>query len=83
MEISSNEIYRLVFKEYPDVLDVKQVCNLLGICEKTAYKLIRQGDLPSMRVGRHHKITKVAVMRYLKVLETSKPAGEFDQKIAK
>ncbi len=69
MEISNNDMYLLVFKEYLDVLDVKQVCSLLGICEKTVYKLIHEGALPSMKVGRHYKVTKVSVMRYLRVLD--------------
>jgi len=71
MEISSQEIYRVVFKEYPDVLDVKQVSNLLGICDKTVYKLIAEGSLPALRVGRQHRITKVNVMKYMKVLTRS------------
>ena len=71
MEISPQEIYRVVFKEYPDVLDVKQVSNLLGICDKTVYKLIAEGSLPALRVGRQHRITKVNVMKYMKVLTRS------------
>ena len=43
VEISTKEIYRIVFKEYPDVLDVKQVSQLLGVCDKTVYKLIKDG----------------------------------------
>lgn len=68
MEISSNEIYRLVFKEYPDVLDVAQVSQLLGVCDKTVYKLIGDGSLPTMRIGRQHRITKVNIMKYMQVL---------------
>lgn len=67
MEISTKEIYRIVFRDYPDVLDVKQVSQLLGICEKTVYKLIRDGELPTMRIGRQHRITKVNVMKYMQV----------------
>ena len=67
MEISTKEIYRIVFKDYPDVLDVKQVGQLLGICEKTVYKLIKTGELPTMKVGRQHRITKVNVMKYMRV----------------
>lgn len=67
MEISTKEIYRIVFKDYPDVLDVKQVSQLLSICEKTVYKLIKDGSLPTMKVGRQHRITKVNVMKYMQV----------------
>jgi len=71
VEISTKEIYRVVFKDYPDVLDVKQVSNLLSVCDKTVYKLIADGSLPTLRVGRQHRITKVSVMKYMKVLACS------------
>ena len=45
MEISTQEMYRIVFKEYPEVLDVKQVSQLLGVSTKTVYKLIKEGSL--------------------------------------
>jgi len=71
VEISTQEMYRIVFKEYPDVLDVKQVSQLLGISTKTVYKLIKDGSLPSMRVGREFRIPKVILMKYMKVLGQS------------
>jgi excisionase family DNA binding protein len=67
MEISTKEIYRIVFREYPDVLDVRQVSQLLGVCEKTVYKLIKDGEFPTMRIGRQHRIAKVSVMKYMRV----------------
>lgn len=65
MSVSTQEIYRLLFKEYPDVLDVKLVSKLLGISTKTVYKLINSGDLPCLKVGREFRILKVAVMKYM------------------
>lgn len=75
VEVSTHEIYRLVFKEYPDVLDVKQVSKLLGISTKTVYKLINNGTLPCLKVGREFRILKVTVMKYMKafgILDVSK-----------
>ena len=68
MEISTQEIYRIVFKEYPDVLDVKQVSKLLGVSTKTIYKLLKDGSLPSLRIGREFRVLKVMFMQYMKVL---------------
>ena len=79
MEISTQEMYRIVFKEYPDVLDVKQVSQLLGISTKTVYKLIKDGSLPSMRVGREFRIPKVMLMKYMKVLGQSPYAKESEK----
>lgn len=71
MEISSQEVYRMVFKEYPDILNVKQVSKLLGVSTKTIYKLINQGSLSSLKVGREFRVTKVMLMKYMKVLGNS------------
>ena len=67
METSSHEIYMVVFREYPDVMDARQVSELLGVSTKTVYGLIRGGSLASMKVGREFRIPKVNVMRYLKI----------------
>ena len=44
-------IYRAVFKEYPDVLDVVQVGELLDVSTKTVYGMIGKGVLSSLMVG--------------------------------
>ena len=67
MEINSQDIYNIVFREYPDVLDVKQVSKLLDVSTKTVYKLLRDGSLASLKVGREFRIPKVNVMKYVKV----------------
>jgi len=67
MDISTQEIYRIVFKEYPDILDVKQVSKLLGVSTKTVYRLLRGGSLASLKIGREFRIPKVNVMKYVKV----------------
>ena len=76
MELSTQEIYRVVFKEYPDVLDVKQVSVLLGVSTKTVYRLLREGTLASLKIGREFRVPKVNVMKYVKVFGStlSEPA---------
>ena len=67
MEPSKQELYKTVFKDYPDVMDVKQVSHLLDVSTKTVYKLIRDGSLSSLKVGREFRIPKVELMRYAKI----------------
>lgn len=62
------DVYHAVFKEYPDVLNVKQVGNLLGVSTKTVYKLIKADLLPCLKIGREFRIVKVNLMKYMKVL---------------
>jgi excisionase family DNA binding protein len=56
---------RKPLKEYPDVLEVKDLCTVLGISEKTAYGLLRKGLILHIRVGRVYKIPKKGVYKYL------------------
>jgi len=67
MEISTQDVYRAVFSDYPDVLDVKQVSMLLGVSTKTVYRLLHGGTIMSLKVGREFRIPKVTVMKYIKV----------------
>ena len=63
----TQEIYKSVFKEYPDILDVKQVSVLLGVSTKIVYRLLKDGSLASLKIGREFRIPKVNVMRYVKI----------------
>jgi excisionase family DNA binding protein len=64
------DLYHIVFKEYPDVLDVKQVSVLLGVSTKVVYGLIRNGSLDSLKIGREFRIPKVNVMKYIKIFDS-------------
>jgi excisionase family DNA binding protein len=68
MNIATQELYSAVFKDYPDVLDVKQVSQLLRVSTKTVYRLLRSGTLESLKVGREFRVPKVNVMKYVKIL---------------
>lgn len=67
--LTANEIYRSVLRDYPDVLDVNQVSAILGVSSKTVYRLLNEGLLASLKVGRAFKIPKLYVMQYIKVLD--------------
>jgi excisionase family DNA binding protein len=67
MELCTQDIYRSVFKEYPDVLDVKQVSTLLGVSTKVVYRLLRNGSIVSLKIGREFRVPKVNVMKYVKI----------------
>lgn len=44
---------------------VHEVAALLRVSRMTVYRLIRQGDLPAVRVGRGYRIREEDVARYL------------------
>jgi len=67
MEMNTQEIYCIVLKDYPDILDVKQVSVILGVSTKTVYRLLRENAIKSLKVGREFRIPKVNVMKYVKI----------------
>ena len=60
------EYYKTLFQEYPDVVDVRQLCQMLGgIGVKTAYRLLKSGAIKSLSIGKGYKIPKIFVLEYL------------------
>lgn len=57
---------QVMFREYPDVVDVDDLCKMLGgISKKLAYRLLAAQEIRSVRIGRSYKIPKVSVIEYL------------------
>ena len=70
--MNSTETYQCMFREYPDVVNVKQLCEMLGgISTKTGYQLLRSNQIKSIVVGRRYCIPKISIFEYLQVLEKS------------
>ena len=68
---SNHKIYNTVFQGYPDILSVQQVGELLNVSNKTVYRLLNDGTLDSLKVGRAYKIPKLYVLQYIKVLDAA------------
>jgi excisionase family DNA binding protein len=69
--LPDSEIYRSVLRDYPDVLNVGHVSAILGVSSKTVYRLLNEGLLPSLKVGRAFKIPKLYMLEYLKLIVRS------------
>ena len=63
--MTSNQAYRTMFREYPDVLDIVKMCELLNVGVKSAYKLLRQNKIAHLKIGRSYRIPKANVIDYL------------------
>ena len=50
--ISQRDAYKLMLKEYPDVMNIEQMCEILGISTKTGYRILREGKVCCIKVGR-------------------------------
>ena len=53
-----------MFIKYPDVVSMKDVCEMLHISRNYAYKLIKTGELQRMDSCRIIRVTKKAVIDY-------------------
>jgi len=60
-----------ILTDYPDVLDVRQVCSILHVSDKSVYKLLRSGALKHVRIGTSYRIPKVYVEQILITPNTS------------
>ena len=67
--LTAADIYNSVFKEYPDVLSVPEVAEIIGISTKTTYRLLNNGTIESVKIGREFKIPKVFILEYFKLLD--------------
>lgn len=64
---TQREAYRLMFREYPDVVDIKQLCKMLGgIRTKTAYQLLQNNMIECFKIGRSYKIPKYSVIAFIR-----------------
>lgn len=71
--------YSHMFKDYPDVVNVVQMCDMLGgISTKTGYKLLQTNQINHFKIGRAYKIPKVHVIAYLCRIMTHQPTPHCD-----
>ncbi|OZQ77346.1 helix-turn-helix domain-containing protein [Paenibacillus odorifer] len=60
------DMYGIIYQEYPDIVTVMQMCEMLGgISSKTAYKLLQDNKICHFKIGRVYKIPKINILLYL------------------
>ncbi|MDI6852984.1 MAG: helix-turn-helix domain-containing protein [Deltaproteobacteria bacterium] len=66
--------------EYPGgVLTIEELSAYLKIPKSTLYKLVREGKIPSQKVGRHWRFRKMAIDRWLEETRIQQPHSEADR----
>ena len=65
MSITSNEKRNALFQDYPDVVSVSELSQMLHICKKTAYKLIKDNEIGYFKIGCTYKIPKSSILTYI------------------
>ena len=59
---SIKENYQMMFTSYPDLVNINQLKEMLGIGITLAYRLVRNNTIQSLKVGRQYKIPKRCVI---------------------
>ncbi len=71
MSNPSAKPYNVRLRDFPDVMNIDQMCEILGISTKTGYRLLKAGSITSLKVGRTYRIPKVHVLTYLRILNNA------------
>lgn len=53
------------FENYPDVVGISQLQEMLSIGRSLAYRLIKEKTIRSIKSGREYKILKANIIQYL------------------
>ena len=67
--MTHQDAYHVMLQGYPDVLNIEQVCEILKISAKTVsaktgYRLLKDGTIQSLKVGRSYRIPKAHLVAY-------------------
>lgn len=54
-----------ILKEYKDVINFRELKEILGISKNTLYKMLQNQEIPNRKVGQSYKILKTSVIKYL------------------
>ncbi len=65
--LSQRDAYRLMLKDYPDVMDISQMCEILDVSTKTGYRILKEGKIRCLKVGRSYRIPKAHLLTYLAI----------------
>lgn len=54
-----------LFADYPDVVSVTQLQNMLHIGKNTAYQLLKDKEIGYIKIGKSYKIPKINVISFI------------------
>ena len=59
------ELYQMMFPDYPDIVNIPQLQNMLGVSRHLAYNLVNDGYIKGLKIGNAFKIPKVSVIEFV------------------
>lgn len=64
-DFSNSNQLRKKLKDYPDVMNIDELCSFLNVGKRTGYNLVRKGKIKCLKIGRIYRIPKVHIIAYL------------------
>lgn len=56
-----------MLEQYPDILTIKDFCNILQISRKTAYRLLAEyPEIAYRKIGRSYRISKESLISFIR-----------------
>lgn len=62
---TSIDLYEAIFEEYPQMLTVEEMCDILNVARETGYRMVRRGEFEVLKLGRIIRIPKNQVLNYI------------------
>lgn len=53
--------------DYPDIMSTEEMCEYLRISVTTGYKLLKNKEIDSIKIGKTYKIPKSSLRKYLNI----------------
>lgn len=63
--ISVSQAYKTMYRDYPEVVGVKDISKMLGISPKRVRQLVQENKLPCLPDNRTIKVAKLFVIDYI------------------
>lgn len=64
-----------MLENYKDVLQIKDIMDILEIGRNSAYKLVGNGSIKSLKIGRNIRIPKIYLIDYLTSVSYNKDSN--------
>ena len=61
-----NREYTKALKNYPMALNVKEVSEILRVSTKLVYRMVNDGTILSVKIGRENRIPKTELISYMR-----------------
>ena len=70
--MEAKDAYKIRFVSYPDVVNIEQMCEMLGgISKKTGYRLLKDNKIKCLVVGHRYRIPKINVLEFLMMADST------------